>query len=66
MVTNVMFLTMRAKPRQLPAGEFKAKCLAFLDEIEQPLSRVLARMQLAGFKVDVPVLRGLGQKIGED
>jgi DNA polymerase-1 len=37
-----------------------------LDEIEQPLSRVLARMQLAGIKVDVPVLRGLGQKIGED
>jgi prevent-host-death family protein len=35
MVTNVTFMTMSAKPRQLPAGEFKAKCLAVLDEVQR-------------------------------
>jgi prevent-host-death family protein len=29
-----MFVTMKAKPRQVPAGEFKAKCLALFDEVE--------------------------------
>lgn len=37
MVTNATFVTMSAKrkrERSLPAGEFKAKCLALLDEVE--------------------------------
>ena len=33
MVTNDNLVTMRAK--QLPAGQFKAKCLAVLDEVER-------------------------------
>jgi len=35
MVTNDMLVTMRAKPRQLPAGEFKAKCLSVLDDVQR-------------------------------
>lgn len=35
MVTTAMLVTMSAKPRQLPAGEFKAKCLAVLDDVQR-------------------------------
>lgn len=35
MVTSDMFMTMKAKPTVLPAGEFKAKCLALLDDVER-------------------------------
>ena len=35
MVTSAKFVTMNAKPRQLPAGEFKAKCLAVLDDVQR-------------------------------
>ena len=35
MVTSDIMVTMSVKPRQLPAGEFKAKCLAVLDEVER-------------------------------
>ncbi len=35
MVTSAKFVTMSAKPRQLPAGEFKAKCLAVLDDVQR-------------------------------
>lgn len=35
MVTSDNFVTMSAKPRQLPAGEFKAKCLAVLDDVQR-------------------------------
>jgi prevent-host-death family protein len=34
MVTNGMFVTMKTKSRSVPAGEFKAKCLALFDEVE--------------------------------
>jgi prevent-host-death family protein len=34
MVTSDMLMTMKPKPTVLPAGEFKAKCLALLDEVE--------------------------------
>jgi prevent-host-death family protein len=34
MVTRDIFVTMKAKRRQIPAGEFKAKCLALFDEVE--------------------------------
>jgi prevent-host-death family protein len=34
MVTNDTFVTMKAKSRSVPAGEFKAKCLALFDEVE--------------------------------
>ena len=36
MVTNATFMTMsaRSKARVVPAGEFKAKCLALFDEVE--------------------------------
>ena len=29
-----MLMTMKAKDRVVPAGEFKAKCLALFDEVE--------------------------------
>jgi prevent-host-death family protein len=35
MVMNDMLMTMKAKSRQLPAGEFKAKCLAVLDDVQR-------------------------------
>jgi prevent-host-death family protein len=35
MVTSDMLMTMKAKPTILPAGEFKAKCLALLDDVER-------------------------------
>jgi prevent-host-death family protein len=35
MVTNGILMTMSAKPRELPAGEFKAKCLAVLDDVQR-------------------------------
>ena len=35
MVTSDMLMTMKQKPTILPAGEFKAKCLALLDEVER-------------------------------
>jgi prevent-host-death family protein len=35
MVTSDTVLTMRAKPRQMPAGEFKAKCLSVLDQVQR-------------------------------
>ena len=36
MVTSASFVTMSVKPRSrvVPAGEFKAKCLALFDEVE--------------------------------
>ena len=34
MVTRVRVVTMKPKPRVVPAGEFKAKCLALFDEVE--------------------------------
>lgn len=35
MVTIATLMTMKAKPRTMPAGEFKAKCLSLLDEVER-------------------------------
>jgi prevent-host-death family protein len=35
MVTSGTILTMSAKPRQMPAGEFKAKCLSVLDQVQR-------------------------------
>ena len=35
MVTSDILVTMKPKPTVLPAGEFKAKCLAVLDEVER-------------------------------
>jgi prevent-host-death family protein len=35
MVTSANIMTMKPKPRQLPAGEFKAKCLAVLDDVQR-------------------------------
>jgi prevent-host-death family protein len=34
MVTCATLVTMKAKERTIRAGEFKAKCLALLDEVE--------------------------------
>ncbi len=38
----------------------------FLDDLEQPLSRVLAIMQRHGVRVNSDVLRELGRRMGED
>jgi prevent-host-death family protein len=35
MVTSDTILTMSMKPRQMPAGEFKAKCLSVLDHVQR-------------------------------
>jgi len=35
MVTNAILMTMKPKLTTLPAGEFKAKCLALLDDVER-------------------------------
>jgi prevent-host-death family protein len=35
MVTNDILMTMSSKPREVPAGEFKAKCLAVLDDVQR-------------------------------
>ena len=34
MVTSATLMTMKAKVTRVPAGEFKAKCLALFDEVE--------------------------------
>jgi prevent-host-death family protein len=34
LVTNSTFMTMKIKDEQVPASEFKAKCLALFDEVE--------------------------------
>src|SRR5262249_50295293 len=34
MVMNVMLMTMTPKVKQVPAGEFKARCLALFNEVE--------------------------------
>jgi prevent-host-death family protein len=34
MVIDDTFVTMKVKERLIPAGEFKAKCLALFDEVE--------------------------------
>ena len=34
MVTTANLMTMKPRKREIPAGEFKAKCLALLDEVE--------------------------------
>jgi prevent-host-death family protein len=34
MVTSATFVTMSRKEKLVPAGEFKAKCLALFDEVE--------------------------------
>ena len=34
MVTSDTLVTMKTKDRVVPAGEFKAKCLALFDEVE--------------------------------
>jgi prevent-host-death family protein len=34
MVMSDTFMTMKLKERVIPAGEFKAKCLALFDEVE--------------------------------
>jgi prevent-host-death family protein len=41
MVTSAILMTMKAKPAQLPAGEFKAKCLAILDEVQRTRQAVV-------------------------
>jgi prevent-host-death family protein len=33
MVTSDTFMTMKSRDRAIPAGEFKATCLALLDEV---------------------------------
>lgn len=33
MVMSDIFMTMKARDRDIPAGEFKATCLALLDEV---------------------------------
>jgi prevent-host-death family protein len=35
MVTSVTLMTMSTKPREMPAGEFKAKCLSVLDRVQR-------------------------------
>jgi len=35
MVTNAIIVTMKAKATTMGAGEFKAKCLSVLDEVER-------------------------------
>ena len=35
MVTSDRAMTMSSKPRQLPAGELEAKCLAVLDDVQR-------------------------------
>lgn len=34
MVMSDILMTMKAKDRSIPAGEFKARCLALFDEVE--------------------------------
>ena len=41
MVTNANLMTMKPKPAQLPAGEFKAKCLAVLDDVRRTRRTVI-------------------------
>ena len=50
MVTNATLMTMKARKREIPAGEFKAKCLALFDEVEDDwgFENVLAQMSWWG------------------
>lgn len=51
---------------KLLRGRLEAAKLASLnDDVELPLSRVLAIMEMTGVRVDVPVLRALGDSLGE-
>jgi prevent-host-death family protein len=41
MVMSAMLMTMKAVSKEIPAGEFKAKCLALLDRVEQKKERFI-------------------------
>jgi prevent-host-death family protein len=41
MVTHAIFMTMKARKREIAAGEFKAKCLALFDEVETQGSELI-------------------------
>jgi DNA polymerase-1 len=56
----------RTLGKLLGARVRQAGMASLLDDVEMPLARVLEDMQEAGIRVDVAVLRELGQSIGED
>ncbi|GGJ39897.1 DNA polymerase I, thermostable [Deinococcus roseus] len=44
---------------------FNAEQKKLYEELEKPLACVLARMELAGVKLDVPFLKGLSESVGQ-
>jgi prevent-host-death family protein len=55
---NDILMTMKAKSTQLPAGEFKAKCLAVLDDVQRTRRTVIVtkRGRPVAQVVPIPVL----------
>ena len=62
MVTDDMFVTMSAKKREksVAAGEFKAKCLALLDEVEAHGSSIVITKRGRPVARVVPLARAAG------
>lgn len=62
MVTSGSFVTMskRKRERSLPAGEFKSKCLAILDEVEARGSTVVITKRGRPVARVVPLARAHG------
>jgi prevent-host-death family protein len=66
MVTNGIVMTMSAKRREksLPAGEFKAKCLALLDEVEARGSSIIITKRGRPVARVVPLARATNTLVG--
>lgn len=66
MVTCATLVTMSAKKREksLPAGEFKAKCLALLDEVEARGSSIIITKRGRPVARVVPLARAGESLIG--
>jgi len=56
MVTSVIFVTMKEKA--IPAGQFKAKCLALLDEVESKGKSIVVTKRGRPVARVVPLGRG--------
>ena len=66
MVTDDILVTMSARKRErsLPAGEFKAKCLALLDEVEAQGSTIVITKRGRPVARVVPLARARGSLRG--
>ena len=63
MVMSDTIVTMKAKPTVLAAGEFKAKCLALLDDVERGGRTIVVTKRGRPVAQVVPLTKGNGSTL---